>query len=104
MKKIILLSALISFTFSCKTDNTKNNNSSSEKNTVILDSISINLPAGFELEELYSPSDHEQGSWVALAQGPNQNMFACDQYGKIYSFKTPSEEDVLNKTTQFRYR
>lgn len=97
MKKIILLTALISFTFSCKKDNSKETSSLQEKNTVVLDSISIDLPNGFELEELYSPSDHAQGSWVALAQGPDQTIFACDQYGKIYHFEAPSEGEVLNK-------
>ncbi len=57
--------------------------------------ISFNLPSGFELEDLYRPSSHGQGSWVALAQGPDDQIFACDQYGEIYLFKAPSEGHVL---------
>lgn len=57
--------------------------------------ISFNLPDNFELEDLYHPSAHGQGSWVALAQGPEETMFACDQYGKIYQFTMPSEGEVL---------
>ncbi|WP_149277348.1 c-type cytochrome [Pareuzebyella sediminis] len=57
--------------------------------------IDFNLPDNFELEDLYHPSAHGQGSWVALAQGPGETMFSCDQYGKIYQFKIPSEGDVL---------
>jgi len=86
---------IVSLSFSCKQDNTKETTTLTAKNTVILDSISIDLPTGFELEELYSPSDHEQGSWVALAQGPDETMFACDQYGKIYSFDSPLKGSTL---------
>ncbi|EAR00770.1 c-type cytochrome [Maribacter sp. HTCC2170] len=62
--------------------------------------IEFKLPANFELEELYRPSEHEQGSWVAMAKGPNNTIYSCDQYGKIYHFETPEigktikEEDV----------
>ena len=87
MKKTIFLLAIISTIISCKKD-VANESHGLERNTLVLDSISFNLPAGFELEELYSPSDHEQGSWVSLAQGPGDLIYACDQYGKIYSFKT----------------
>lgn len=57
--------------------------------------IKFNLPAGFELEELYHPSEHGQGSWVALTEGPKDLMYACDQYGKIYRFKRPAENTAL---------
>ena len=59
--------------------------------------IVINLPAGFELDELYHPSANGQGSWVALASGPDDLMYACDQYGKIYRFKRPGEQQLLSK-------
>lgn len=97
MKKIFLLTVLVSFVYSCKKDNSDKSDEASLKNTVVLDSISIDLPTGFEIEELYSPSDHEQGSWVALAQGPEKTIFACDQYGKIYQFDAPSKSTVLKK-------
>jgi len=51
--------------------------------------IDFTIPEGFVLEELYQPSKHEQGSWVAMAQGNDNTIFTCDQYGKIYSFKAP---------------
>ncbi|MGI9551359.1 MAG: hypothetical protein ACR2MT_09175, partial [Aurantibacter sp.] len=63
MKKTILFLALLSITFSCKKDDPNKTNGKSGINTVVIDSISFNLPVDFELEELYSPSDHEQGSW-----------------------------------------
>jgi len=95
MKKIAIFFLSTTLLFSCKKDQTTKKENPLEKHTVVLDSISIDLPSGFQLEELYSPSDHEQGSWVALAQGPEDKMFACDQYGKIYEFKTPSEGGSL---------
>lgn len=96
MKKSILFLALLSILFSCNQDDPNKTGDNSRKHTVLLDSISFNLPSEFELEELYSPSDNEQGSWVALAQGPDDTLFACDQYGKIYQFKAPAQGDPLN--------
>lgn len=89
IKTISALVTLTCFFFSCKTDTT----------TALLEEekpITFNLPDGFVLEDLYHPSGNEQGSWVALAQGPDNTMFSCDQYGQIYKFKTPSEGNVLN--------
>lgn len=57
--------------------------------------IKFNVPSGFQLEELYHPNKNGQGSWVALAQGPNNMMYSCDQYGKIYRFKIPEPGNVL---------
>ena len=58
--------------------------------------IQFNLPDGFVLEDLYSPNDKEQGSWVALTEGPNQLVYACDQYGDIYKFKLPAAGQLLD--------
>ncbi|MFD0799261.1 hypothetical protein ACFQZJ_17450 [Maribacter chungangensis] len=57
--------------------------------------IEFNIPEGFVLEELYQPSKNDQGSWVAMAQGGDNTIFACDQYGKIYSFKAPDIGQTL---------
>lgn len=51
--------------------------------------IDFNTPTDFVLEEIYHPSNFEQGSWVALAQGENNTMFASDQHGKLYQFDIP---------------
>lgn len=58
--------------------------------------IEFNLPDNFVLEDLYRPSIHGQGSWVALAQGPNDRVYACDQRGKIYFFQAPKEGNVIS--------
>ena len=55
----------------------------------------IKVPEGFELEVLYVPSDHEQGSWVAVAEGPDNTMYTCDQYGAIYQFEIPGQGEKL---------
>jgi hypothetical protein len=49
----------------------------------------IDMPEGFVIEELFSPTEAGYGSWVSLAEGPNEKMYACDQYGDIYSFHIP---------------
>lgn len=59
--------------------------------------IKFNIPEGFSLEEIYHPSNNEQGSWVALAKGPKGLVYSCDQYGKIYSFQPPKNGEQLSK-------
>lgn len=85
---LVLLIFLALLSNSCVNDSKTN---SSEKE----DPISFNLPKDFVLEDLYQPSSNEQGSWVALTQGANGIIFACDQYGKIYHFKTPEIGETL---------
>jgi len=79
---LVILIFLALLTSSCVNDAKTN---SSEKE----DTIKFNLPKDFVLEDLYQPSSNEQGSWVALTQGSNNILFACDQYGKIYHFQVP---------------
>jgi len=72
------------FTFSCTTDE------------VAEEEITFNLPAGFELEELYCPSCHEHGSWVALTEDDRGRMYASDQHGELYQFDIPARGDTLD--------
>lgn len=46
-----------------------------------------NIPDGFELEDLFSPSEAGFGSWVSITEGPGRQFFTCDQHGDIYTFK-----------------
>lgn len=90
MNKIACAAVLLSFVlFSC--NNEKKEATSEENNN----EIAFNLPEGFVLEDLYQPSENEQGSWVSLAQGPNDIIYACDQYGKIYYFNAPAIDQKL---------
>ena len=93
-KVLAVLWVALSFFYSCKEEKKE---SSFEHENITIGDISLNVPPDFQLEEIYSPSKNEQGSWVALAQGPDNWLFACDQYGKIYKFKAPSEGDVLDE-------
>jgi putative heme-binding domain-containing protein len=56
----------------------------------------IKVPEGFELEVLYEPSTHDQGSWVAITEGGNGTMYTCDQYGAIYYFPIPPDGEEIN--------
>jgi len=82
-KIVIALFVLCTFLISCKSD-------TETKTKTAVTEIAFNLPDGFVLEDLYRPGEHEQGSWVALAQGPQDIIYACDQYGKIYFFNAPA--------------
>jgi len=83
-----VIGILLFFFFnSCKNDLATYGNEEKE--------ISFNIPENFVLEELYQPSINEQGSWVAMAKGPNNVIFACDQYGKIYYFDAPAIDETL---------
>ncbi len=86
-----LLLSVTLLLFSCK--NEAPESLGSDKETP----IAFNLPEGFVLETLYHPSQHEQGSWVALAEGPGNLFYACDQHGKIYSFKRPEIDQPLKE-------
>lgn len=86
---VLLLLLLGCLFFSCKND-------ASEK--LAMDNskeINFNIPTDFVLEELYRPSEHNQGSWVAMARGTGNTIYSCDQYGKIYYFKAPAIGETL---------
>jgi len=91
MNKITTTLLILGFLmFSCKNESTT---ATSKEN----EGIAFNVPEGFILEDLYQPGTNEQGSWVALTQGPNDLIFACDQYGEIYYFDAPAIDSKLDK-------
>lgn len=49
----------------------------------------LKLPEGFHAQHLYSPSDHDEGSWVAMTFDDKGRMIACDQYGYLYRLTLP---------------
>ncbi len=89
MQKTITLLLFFSLLLSCQ----KEANKDLAEN---IQPISFNLPEGFELDDLYHPNAHGQGSWVALAQGPENIIYACDQRGKIYQLKVPSNGNPVD--------
>ncbi len=54
----------------------------------------LKLPPGFKAEHLYSPEEHEQGSWVAMAFDNKGRMITADQYGAIYRIVLPVQGDT----------
>jgi len=52
--------------------------------------VEISLPPGFEATLLYSPSEHDQGSWVSLANDDQGKLIASDQYGSLYRITPPA--------------
>ncbi len=87
--RFIAILAIVAMTNACNTE-TKN------ETTDQASEIKFNLPEGFTLEEIYHPSNNGQGSWVALAQADNDQMYACDQYGNIYQFNAPKIGETLS--------
>ncbi|MGH2622587.1 MAG: PQQ-dependent sugar dehydrogenase, partial [Sphingobacterium sp.] len=49
----------------------------------------IVLPDGFAIEHLYSPSDSEKGSWVAMTFDDKGRMITSDQYGGLFRLELP---------------
>lgn len=49
----------------------------------------LNLPEGFHAEYLYSPKEHNQGSWVAMTFDDKGRMITSDQYGNLYRITLP---------------
>lgn len=81
----LLVCSVLFLTWSCSPDSVE------EKKE-----ITIDVPDGFVLDDLYTPSDHNRGSWVSLAQGPDSTLFACDQYGHIYQMPMPGADEPLD--------
>lgn len=56
----------------------------------------LKLPADFKVDHLYSPSAHEQGSWVAMAFDDKGRLITSDQYGALYRLQlSPIGTDSL---------
>ncbi|MDX2245479.1 MAG: c-type cytochrome [Bacteroidia bacterium] len=57
----------------------------------------VHLPAGFKIEHLYSPSEHDQGSWVCMTTDDKGNLITSDQYGYLYRVILPQGEEKAVK-------
>ena len=72
---------------------------SSDKDMAIKGQINMNgitIPKGFEIEKLYMPGKHEQGSWVSIAKDDIGRLYTSDQYGNIYRVTLPTIENKLD--------
>ncbi len=48
---------------------------------------------------IYSPSDHDQGSWVSLTSDHQGRLIASDQYGSLYRITPPSGGEQIKVET-----
>ena len=57
----------------------------------------LKLPADFQVDHLYSPSENDQGSWVAMTFDDRGRLITSDQYGALYRMElTPVGTDALS--------
>ena len=63
---------------------------------IALETAGLSLPDGFKGELLYRPSDHGEGSWVALTTDPKGRLIASDQYGYLYRITVPESDDSVS--------
>lgn len=49
----------------------------------------IVIPEGFAIDHIYSPSDNEKGSWVAMTFDDKGRMITSDQYGGLFRIELP---------------
>lgn len=57
----------------------------------------ITVPEGFEIEELYKPNEHDQGSWVSITKDDKGRLYTSDQYGNIYRVTLPGLNNTNDK-------
>ena len=74
-----LLSILVSI--SCKQEKAPGADQSQKAKSKI---EKLKLSDGFRAEHLYSPSAHEQGSWVSMTFDDKGRLITSDQYGALY--------------------
>lgn len=89
IQKFLLVAAVSAGIFSCDNDTAteKSQNPKISK---------LKVPADFKVDHLYTPSAHEQGSWVAMAFDDKGRMITSDQYGALYRIElAPVGEDTI---------
>jgi putative heme-binding domain-containing protein len=57
--------------------------------SVAADPATIQVPAGFKVELLYTVPKTDQGSWVGITVDPKGRLITCDQYGSLYRVTPP---------------
>jgi putative heme-binding domain-containing protein len=87
-KLIVFLAVIfcIVTTFGCTNENNQDYGKANEVNSRV---EKLKLLPDFHADHLYSPSENEQGSWVAMAFDDKGRMIACDQYGYLYRVTIP---------------
>src|SRR5690606_13720441 len=50
-------------------------------------------------EKMYSPEDHQQGSWVSMAQDDLGRLYTSDQFGYLYRVTLPDHTNKQDSVT-----
>lgn len=94
LRKLILLPLVVALSLSCSQEK-----EASRPENPKLDKLK--LPSGFTAEHLYSSSENEQGSWVAMAFDDKGRLITADQYGALYRLEVPAiGSDSLKPTVE----
>jgi len=80
-KSLLLLLATLAFS-ACNNDTATEKEGNPKINK-------LKLPVDFRVDHLYSPSEHDQGSWVAMAFDDKGRLITSDQYGALYRLELP---------------
>lgn len=72
-------------TISCEKE--KNTIAEQESNPKL---AKLKLQPDFSAEHLYSPSENDQGSWVAMTFDDKDRLIVSDQYGALYRMEVPA--------------
>ena len=89
IKNIFFMLAISAGIFSCDNDKA----TEKEENPKI---SKLKLPADFKVDHLYTPSEHDQGSWVAMAFDDKGRLITSDQYGALYRLElSPAGDDSV---------
>ncbi len=93
---LTLLFTLSVFTLLSVSCSNKKETETKAENTKPLDPKleKLKLQPGFQAEHLYSPSEHEQGSWVAMTFDDKGRLITADQYGALYRLELPQVGDT----------
>jgi len=59
----------------------------------------VSIPQGFELEILYHPNNHGQGSWVSVTKDDQGKLYTSDQFGHLYQVTLPDAENKLDSAS-----
>lgn len=86
-----LLVCLLAVSFTACTESKKNDPSTQQSNDPKI--RKLNLPVGFKAERIYSPGEHDQGSWVSMTFDDKGRLITCDQYGFLYRLTLPPAGD-----------
>lgn len=85
---------LLLFLITACGDDTKEKTGVGQENPKV---AKLKLQPGFEAEHLYSPVDHDQGSWVAMTFDDKGRIITSDQYGSLYRLEINESVDIEPK-------